>query len=141
MTREEAIKTLDDMWKMITSAYDDIADSHVAAYTMAVDALKAQADLQQSCNQLATDTISRQAAIDEIEERKNANGYRNVAVISELNRLEGYIMRLPSAQQEIICCKDCKHRGEKPINDGRYWCSFHDTFMYYCSDAERRTDE
>lgn len=44
------------------------------------------------------DLISRQAAIDEIEERKNANGYRNVAVISELNRLEGYIMRLPSAQ-------------------------------------------
>lgn len=46
----------------------------------------------------ACDCISRQAAIDEIEERKNANGYRNVAVISELNRLEGYIMRLPSAQ-------------------------------------------
>ena len=44
------------------------------------------------------DLISRQAAVDEIEERKNANGYRNVAVISELNRLEGYIMRLPSAQ-------------------------------------------
>jgi hypothetical protein len=47
-----------------------------------------------------SDFISRQAAIDEIEERKNANGYRNVAVISELNRLEGYIMRLPSAQPE-----------------------------------------
>lgn len=46
------------------------------------------------------DLIERQAAIDEIEERKNANGYRNVAVISELNRLEGYIMRLPSAQPE-----------------------------------------
>ena len=46
------------------------------------------------------DCIDRRAAIDEIEERKNANGYSNVALISELNRLEGYIMRLPSAQPE-----------------------------------------
>jgi hypothetical protein len=38
MTREEAIKQLDTMWKMLTSAYDDIADSNVVAYTMAVDA-------------------------------------------------------------------------------------------------------
>lgn len=42
MTNEEAIKTLDTMWKMLTSAYDDIADSHVVAYTMAVDALEKQ---------------------------------------------------------------------------------------------------
>lgn len=48
---------------------------------------------------------------------------------------------LPSAQPEIIECKDCKYRGEKPIADGRYWCELHDTFMYYCSDAERRTDD
>ena len=48
---------------------------------------------------------------------------------------------VPSAQPEIIHCRDCKHRGEKPISDGRYWCDIHDTFMYYCSDAERRTDE
>ena len=46
----------------------------------------------------------------------------------------------PSAPHEIIRCKDCKHRGETPIADGRYWCDIHDTFMYYCSDAERRTD-
>lgn len=44
--------------------------------------------------------IDADALIDEIEERKNANGYRNVALISELNRLEGYIMRLPFAQPE-----------------------------------------
>ena len=48
---------------------------------------------------------------------------------------------LSSAQPEIIHCRDCKHRGEEPIADGRYWCEIHDTFMYYCSDAERRTDE
>jgi hypothetical protein len=42
---------------------------------------------------------------------------------------------------QIVRCKYCKHRGEKPIADGRYWCELHDTFMYYCSDAERGTDE
>ena len=50
------------------------------------------------------------------------------------------VASMPSAQPEIIRCKECKHRGETPIADGQYWCDIHDTFMYYCSDAERRTD-
>lgn len=49
------------------------------------------------------------------------------------------ILNLPSAEPEIICCEDCKYAKEgKPINDGRYWCAIHNSFMYYCSDAERR---
>ena len=48
---------------------------------------------------------------------------------------------LKDAQPEIIECRNCKHRGEKPIADGRYWCNIHNAFMYYCSDAERRTDD
>ena len=44
------------------------------------------------------DTISRQAAIDVLEERLQANGYTNVALVSELNRSIGYLRRLPSAQ-------------------------------------------
>ena len=51
------------------------------------------------------------------------------------------VKKASSAQPEIVHCRDCKHRGEKPIADGRYWCEIHDTFMYYCSDAERRTDD
>lgn len=46
---------------------------------------------------MMNDLISRQAAIDEIEERIRANGYSNTALVSELNRLEGYILRLPTA--------------------------------------------
>ena len=55
--------------------------------------------------------------------------------------VEDMIENAPTIELEIIHCRDCKHRGEKPIADGRYWCELHDTFMYYCSDAERRTDE
>ena len=46
------------------------------------------------------DLISRQAVIDVLEERLQANGYSNVALVSELNRSIGYLMRLPSAQRE-----------------------------------------
>lgn len=43
---------------------------------------------------------------------------------------------------EIIRCKDCVLTdGHEPIADGRYWCMLHRAYMYYCSAAERRTDE
>ena len=108
-----------------------------------------------------SDLIDRQAAIDEIEERKNANGYRNVAVISELNRLEGYIMRLPSAQPEIVRCCKCSYWDRDSLrhrcNDFRDWneaeCKilaerdpYDEINRYteaddYCSRAERKHDE
>ena len=53
----------------------------------------------------------------------------------------GSLDALPSAQPDIIHCRDCEFTdGEKPIADGRYWCVLHGSFMYFCSDAERRTD-
>ena len=63
------------------------------------------------------DLISRQAAIDEIEERKFANR-TVIPVVSELNRLEGYVLRLPSAQPEpsmeqCACCVLCKPERKK----------------------------
>lgn len=48
---------------------------------------------------------------------------------------------LPSAEPEIITCENCKYGDVKPIADGRRWCDRHSTYMYYCSDAEVRTDE
>lgn len=55
------------------------------------------------------DLISRQAAIDVLEERLQANGYSNVALVSELNRSIGYLMRLPSAERHGRWIK--KYRG------------------------------
>ncbi len=51
---------------------------------------------------MSNDSISRQAAIDVLEERLRANGYSNVALVSELNRSIGYLMRLPSTQPRWI---------------------------------------
>ena len=67
------------------------------------------------------DLISRQAVIDEIEERKFANR-TVIPVVSELNRLEGYILRLPSAQSaQPKPCDLCKKYG---LEDGdTLYCS------------------
>lgn len=69
---------------------------------MAIEALSAEPTQTNTSNTLnaldCVDTISRQAAIDVLEERLQANGYSNTALVSELNRSIGYLMQLPSAE-------------------------------------------
>ena len=55
-------------------------------------------------------------------------------------------VQIPSAQPEIIRCKDCKNweRQVVSINDGLGYCSFHEASFVscdgYCYWAERRED-
>ena len=100
------------------------------------------------------DLISRHAAIDVLEERRQANGYSNVALVSELNRSIGYLMDLPSAQPEIIRCKDC--RWWDKYNEKHGYCmaakhgfmsshweiSIYRTYdeEFFCADAEPKAD-
>ena len=76
-----------------------------------------------------SDLIERQEAIDALS---TSHG-----ILYPIRTIEA----LPPAQSEIIECKDCKYRGEKPIAGGRYLCNIHGAFMYYCSDAERRKED
>lgn len=82
------------------------------------------ANLQPTCNQLATDCINRQDAIN---------------VVAGIDKyFVKYIEQLPSAQPEIVRCKDCKH-----YDDGlcRRWKYSHVTSEdSFCSGAERRED-
>ena len=98
----------------------------------------AQPNLQPTCNKLATDTISRAAAIEAHYEYCNKHPDAGFPVWS-LKILED----LPSAQPEIVRCKDCKHRDPE---DRKCDCG-HDILWqlprqddWYCADAERRTD-
>ena len=88
----------------------------------------AQLNLQPTCNQLATDTISRQAAIDALDVLCQEHRYRipgkvetysqyNEAWQDALDRAEGAIGNLPSAQpeQRWIPCKTAL-----PKEDGQY---------------------
>ena len=81
-------------------------------------------------------TLSANVVIDMIKDLPSVQPEDRCGECDAWNQYKNY-----PRQPEIIHCRDCKHRGEKPITDGRYWCEIHDTFMYYCSDAERRTDE
>ena len=59
--------------------------------------------------------------------------------------LHDMVSKLPSAQPEIIRCKDCEYGEQDDI--GRWSCSSlgcqigSDDGSGYCADAERRTDE
>lgn len=64
------------------------------------------------------DFISRQKAINTLEKRKDKNAkgdigrFYNQIIQSDIDHLK----ELPSAEPEIIRCKDCKHR---PIDTGK----------------------
>lgn len=47
--------------------------------------------------------------------------------------------QLPSAQPEIIRCKDCKHWGKRGLCEK--WDQYISNEDFYCGCAERRTDE
>ena len=83
------------------------------------------------------DLISRQAAIDEIDEWIKAfreNVHKESAADARFIR-DG-IIQLPSAQPEITRCKDCEHwtNDDCPFA----WGKVEDAF---CSYAVRRNDE
>ena len=92
------------------------------------------------------DLISRQAAIDALHMHLM---YR-MGTDSNKKRLDDWINSLPSAQPEIIRCKDCRFailtydgdckycqylEGEFGLTDAVYFDG-----NDYCSHAERRTD-
>ena len=90
----------------------------------------AQPNLQPTCNKLATDTISRAAAIEAHYEYCNKHPDAGFPVWS-LKILED----LPSAQPEIVRCKDCKWK------QGSECVRFADVRPFpddFCSRAERR---
>lgn len=102
----------------------------------------AQPNLQPICNQLATDTISRQAAISElmewVEKEKNKS-WSPFKGLFHWTGIKAMLECLPSAQPEIVMCKDCEHWLVQ-------WnfCTRNGCYMFeddYCSKPERRTDE
>ena len=85
------------------------------------------------------DRVFVRGYIDEIRKDtviiRNAGGYFGT-IPSEVITGE-----LPSAQPEIIRCKDCKHVQEDKIFH-QYWCNGEEVKPdHFCGYAERRTDE
>ena len=86
---------------------------------------------------VGTDLISRQQAIDDIW---------TVSPLACLDRkwVDRWLRQLPSAQPDIIRCKDCKHWDTTWQNDyapNYHYCPMIDGTHrndFYCADAERR---
>ena len=109
----------------------------------------------------ACDLISRQAAIEIIKNYcENGCDYAedNWCPSCQREKFVELLKALPSAQPEIIRCKDCRHRivndhyGEKGYLNIKGYCELDtgDPFElgrnaenddWFCADAERRTDE
>jgi len=93
-----------------------------------------------------SDLISRQAAIDALNGEIEITGRTNAEAIKGYVRLvKDRLERLPSAQPEIIRCKDCKY-GVDYYHDGSCYCAkpgyellyFDGSWEFYCANAERR---
>lgn len=90
------------------------------------------------------DTVYRQDAIDAI------NAYLGLSAVSRtiqnMTSIQEILENLPSAEQEIIRCKDCKHyRSYAGIIDGycdmAEWYGRFQNPNDFCSRAKRRIDE
>ena len=97
-----------------------------------------------------SDLIDRQAAIDALDRmrREYMSKGRDVLIVWEC---EDVLLQLPSAQPEIIRCKDCKYAQLTYDGDCKFCLKVTDeddipmTVYYdgdhYCGFAERREDE
>ena len=175
MTNQEAIEVMFNEWKCIErndgihcdrkcESCDLVMDVEIIreAYNMAISALEKQMPKnsnESSLTQKGLDTISRQAAIDALKEKRNSakEWYEEASASGDemmLSRAESAMMtfveciltikKLPSAQPEIVRCKDCEHRDPE---DKKCDCGHAILWQlprqddWYCADAERRTDE
>jgi len=85
-----------------------------------------------------SDLIERQAAIDVLHGKDPSQ-------IWDTADIEVWVNALPSAQPEIIRCKDCEYGEQDDI--GRWFCNDlgcqigSEDGSGYCANAERRTDD
>ena len=140
--------------------YECSTRDEINAMNDAITELSAQSEVPDTN---VGDTISRQAAIDVLETDAEMlkRGLDDTDIVGSerdkfawgLGLIESCIddmKELPSAQPEIIWCKDCKHQKD---SDGVYRrginaeskCPVNLQAVYegnfYCAGAERRTDE
>lgn len=154
MTNKQAIETLLRIRCIIRE--DSLEDQ---ALVYAIEALKAFGNseqlpsAQQRTETHACDLISRQDAIealhDEIVRKRIDEDTHDDGALDEFDT-EAILRRLPSAQPEIIRCKDCKYLQKKRSEESAkkfgqiYQCAY-GIFRAphaddFCSKAERREE-
>ena len=138
---EELIKRLE---RVIATGAPDKDGMHPISAEAVLEVVKQLSEHGTNLAEVGTDCISREQAIDLLKQmRKDGD-----MIPWEGKDVFARIRKLPSAQPEIIRCKDCKWYGR--ADKRRFYrgtdCLNHriDTIVPdkdYCSRAERRTDE
>ena len=142
MTNQEAIKRIEE--HIAIHKYRESHAMHIVeALDLAISALQSQ-DVPDTN---VGDTVSRRGAIDALVKAIREDPYYDSnEAINGLGVCDVRVILndLPSAQPEIIRCKDCKWWS----NDDYRECSspnYDDGYVtpagFYCGYAERRTDE
>lgn len=92
----------------------------------------------------ALDCVERQAAM----KIRFSSGFDHDGILFVPYRdVEEHLKKLPSAQPEVIRCRECKYAEVADSEDSQdgYTCQFHRGSIWfsgsYCSWSERRTDE
>lgn len=86
------------------------------------------------------DTISRAAAIEAIRNIIAITGtFDDEILLIDKTEAQTELMKLPSAQPDIIRCKDCKWWDKYGENHG-YCMRVRRWGEYFCADAERREE-
>ena len=86
------------------------------------------------------DLISRQAVIDALGGEPLPYTEYEQGLHDKWIDAKENIETLPSAQPEIIQCKECKYADDMPIADGKYWCNYHNGYFSFCSEAKRKEE-
>lgn len=137
MTKAEAIAMLKRIQE--PEAWEpQINQAAFEALDMAIEALSQES---------SEDAVSRQAAIDALkEEEYPCESDYDEGYMAALDKAVWIVEKwLPSAQPEIIRCKDCEYGEQDEV--GRWFCRSlgcqigNEDGSGYCADAERRTDD
>ena len=135
---EELIKRLE---RVIQTGAPDKDGMHPISAETVLEVVKELSEHGTNLAEVGRDLISRAEAIDALKD------WYDGMFISSFRGIEKVIDALPSAQPEIIRCKDCKNWDTTWTNDfspNYHYCPMVDGVRkedWFCADAERRTDE
>ena len=142
---------LDTLREAENHAFNGYYKGLAKAHKIVANLPSVQPEVAKDTNVLINDCINRQAAIDtfltELTKRERKNLLHTWSTVEVKYFVAEMLERLPSAQPEIIYCKDCKHVGTDATcclvcnREGMGLKPYHVYHDDFCSYAERKTDE